>query len=58
MAKANAEALKVMITTQKLAAKQDLLELKHEILKWVFGMMIEQTTMIITTFGIGIAILK
>ena len=58
MAKANSEAFKVIVNTQQLATKQDLLELKHEILKWVVGMMIAQTTLIITAFGIGIAILK
>lgn len=31
---------------------------KHEILKWVIGMMLGQTTLLITAFGIGIAILK
>ena len=58
MAKANSEALNSMVNTQQLATKQDLLDLKHEILKWVVGMMIAQTTLIITAFGIGIAILK
>ena len=69
MAKANSEAFKNMVNTQQLATKQDValvkhdLEIaiantKHEILKWVIGMMIAQTTLIITAFGIGIAILK
>ena len=58
MAKANSEALNSMVNTQQLATKQDLLDLKHEILKWVVGMMIAQTTLIITAVGIGIAILK
>lgn len=31
---------------------------KHEILKWVRGMIIAQTTLLITAFGIGIALLK
>ena len=52
------EAFNAMVNTQQLATKQDLFELKHEILKWLVGMMIAQTTLIITAFGIGIAILK
>lgn len=69
MAKANAEAFQNMVNTQQLATKQDvalvkhdleiaLANTKHDILKWVIGMMIAQTTLIITAFGIGIAILK
>lgn len=58
MAQANSEAFNAMVNTRQLATKQDLLELKHEILEWMVGMMIAQTTLIITAFGIGIAILK
>lgn len=50
---------------KELATKGDIQEVRnelantrHEILKWVIGMMIAQTTLIITAFGIGIAILK
>ncbi len=69
MAKANSEAFKNMVDTQQLATKHDvelvkhdleiaLANTKHEILKWVMGLMLAQTTLIITAFGIGIAILK
>ncbi len=58
-----------MVDTQQLATKHDvelvkhdleiaLANTKHEILKWVMGLMLAQTTLIITAFGIGIAILK
>jgi len=69
IAHANASAFESMVETRELATKGDLAaakrdlelalaETKHEILKWVIGMMIAQTTLIITAFGIGIAILK
>ena len=69
MAKANSEAFQNMVNTQQLATKYDvdlikhdleiaLANTKHDILKLVIGMMIAQTILIITAFGIGIAILK
>lgn len=47
MAKANAEAFNSMISTQQLATKQDLAELKHEILKWMVTAMIAQTALLV-----------
>lgn len=38
--------------------RAEIANTKHEIQKWVMGMMIAQTTLIVTAFGIGIAILK
>ena len=69
MAKANSEAFQNMVNTQQLATKYDvdlikhdleiaLANTKHDILKWVIGMMIAQTILILTAFGIAIAILK
>lgn len=59
---ANADALKNMVATQELATKKDVevivSKAQHETLKWVMGLMIAQTTLILTAFGIGIAILK
>lgn len=65
----NANAFKSLIDTRELATKEDLLilkhdfqialvETKHDTLKWLMGMMTAQTTLILTAFGIGIAILK
>lgn len=47
MAKANSEAFSAMVDTQQLATKQDLLELKHEILKWMVTAMIAQTALLV-----------
>lgn len=47
MAKANALAFNDMVNTQQLATKQDLAELKHEILKWMVTAMIAQTALLV-----------
>lgn len=47
MAQANAEAFKEMSATQQLATKQDILEAKHEILKWMVTAMIAQTALLV-----------
>lgn len=51
-----------MVKAQELATKKDVeiivARARHEILKWVFGMMIAQTTLILTAIGIGLALLK
>lgn len=62
MARANAEAMRNIINVNELVTKKDLeialTNNKHDILKWVFGMMTVQTTLIIMAFGIGISLLK
>lgn len=49
-------------STRKLVTKHDLhialADNRHELLKWMMGMLVAQTTLIVTAFGIGIAILK
>lgn len=61
MAKANAEAMRNIVNVNELVTKKDLdialANVKHEILKWVLGMMIAQTTLIIAAIGTGLAIL-
>lgn len=47
MAKANSTAFNAMVNTQQLATKQDLAELKHEILKWMVTAMIAQTALLV-----------
>lgn len=46
MAQANSEAFNAMVNAQQLATKQDLLELKHDILKWMVTAMIAQTVLL------------
>ena len=62
MAKAQAEAMKELVAAQELVTKHDLYvalsETKHELLKWMMGMMVAQTALIVAAFGIGIALLK
>ena len=62
MAKAQAEAMKELVAAQDLVTKHDLYialsETKHELLKWMMGMMVAQTALIVAAFGIGIALLK
>lgn len=38
--------------------RNELAKTKHEILKWTMGMLVAQTPLMITAFGIDIAILK
>ena len=47
MAMANAEAFNAMVDARQLATKQDLAELKHEILKWMVTAMIAQTALLV-----------
>ena len=55
-------ALDEMVAAQELVTKHDLYvalsDTKHEILKWMMGMLIAQTALIVAAFGIGIALLK
>ncbi len=47
MAKANAAAFNDMVDARQLATKQDLAELKHDILKWMVTAMIAQTALLV-----------
>ena len=54
MAQANADAFKDMISTQQLATKQDIEEVrreirdvKHDVLKWMVTAMIAQTALLV-----------
>lgn len=38
--------------------RNEIAETKHEILKWVLGMLVAQTTLIITALGVGVALLN
>lgn len=62
MANAQAEAMKDLATAQELVTKHDLYialsDTRHELLRWMMGMMVAQTALIVAAFGIGIALLK
>ena len=62
MAHAQADAMKELVAAQELVTKRDLYialsDTKHELLKWMMGMMVAQTALIVAAFGIGIALLK
>lgn len=73
MAKANASALRDMIKSQELATKQDielaLAKMRNDIdksisqntqniIKWVMGMIVAQTTLTLTAFAIGLSLVK
>ncbi|MDE7065980.1 MAG: CCDC90 family protein [Desulfovibrionaceae bacterium] len=62
MANAQADAMKELVAAQDLVTKHDLYialsDTKHELLKWMMGMMAAQTALIVAAFGIGIAVLK
>ncbi len=62
VAKAQKAALDEMAAAQELVTKHDLYialsDTKHGILKWMMGMLIAQTALIVAAFGIGIALLK
>ena len=48
---AQAEAMKDFVASRELATKNDLLDLKHEILKWVVGVAIAQSALIIAVLA-------
>lgn len=54
--------MKDLATAQELVTKHDLYialsDTRHELLKWMMGMMVAQTALIVAAFGIGIALLK
>ena len=62
MANAQADAMKELVAAQDLVTKHELYialsDTKHELLKWMMGMMAAQTALIVAAFGIGIAVLK
>lgn len=62
VANAQAEAMKDLATAQELVTKYDLYialsDTRYELLKWMMGMMVAQTALIVAAFGIGIALLK
>ncbi|MDE5832401.1 MAG: hypothetical protein K2H64_05370 [Desulfovibrio sp.] len=73
MAQASAEAFEKIAGERELATKLDietvknelqhqfqkeLAETKHEILKWVSGMIIAQSTLLLAALGIGFSMLK
>jgi hypothetical protein len=49
--KAQAEAMKDFVASRELATKNDLLDLKHEILKWVVGVAIAQSALIVAVMA-------
>lgn len=55
MAKAQRKAMHEMLSTQELATKNDLkttlAETKHEILKWLMGMMVAQTALLVAVIA-------
>lgn len=58
----NATAIESMVKANELVTKKDLAialaETKHDLLKWVIGIIVAQTTLIITAFGVAVAILQ
>lgn len=62
LATAQKNALEQMVATRELVTRHDLYialaDTRHELLKWMMGMLVAQTALIVTAFGIGIAILK
>ena len=42
---------------KELATKGDLADTKHEILKWVLGIALAQTAVIVAVIGVAIAVL-
>ena len=51
-AEAQAEALKDFVASRELATKTDLLDLKHELLKWVVGVSIAQAALIVAVIAL------
>lgn len=62
LATAQKNALEQMVATRELVTRHDLYialaDTRHELLKWMMGMLVAQTALIVTAIGIGIAILK
>jgi hypothetical protein len=52
LTRAQADALRSMLESRDLATKNDLLELKHDILKWMVGLALAQITLAVALFAI------
>ena len=50
--KAQAEAMKDFVASREFATKSDLSDLKHELLKWVVGVAIAQSALIIAVMAL------
>lgn len=51
LAQAQRRAFEQMVTTKELATKSDLLDLKHDILKWMLTLIVAQTALIIAVLA-------
>lgn len=51
VAQAQRNAMQQMIAAQELATKNDLQEAKHELLKWMMGMPLAQTALLIAVIA-------
>ncbi len=51
MAKAQRNAMQEMIAAQQLVTKSDIQEMKHELLKWIMGIALAQTVLLIAVFA-------
>ena len=52
MTEVQAEAMKDFVASRELATKADLLDLKHELLKWVLGIALAQSALIIAVMAL------
>lgn len=50
-AQAQKRAFEQMVSTKELATKADLLETKHDILKWMFTLFVAQTALIVAVLA-------
>lgn len=51
LAQAQKHAFDQMVSTRELATKADLLETKHDILKWMFALFVAQTALIVAVLA-------
>ena len=51
LAQAQRRAFEQMVTTKELATKSDLLDLKHDILKWMLTLIVAQTALIVAVLA-------
>ena len=51
LAQAQKQAFEQMFSTKELATKADLLETKHDILKWMFTLFVAQTALIVAVLA-------
>lgn len=56
LAEAQAKAMSEMVSAKELATKGDLLALEHRLLKWVMGIALAQTAVIVAVIGVAIAL--